>query len=182
LTVGKAAVLAGNPDNFLFIADTCTNATIGPGSSCAITIRFTPRSAGGIRARLVIPGNGRNSPQTVALDGTGQPTPPGAASIKPASLSFGPQEVTKPSSARTVTLTNSGASPLTVGHVVVTGANAGDFAVSADACSTQSLAPGASCTVDVRFTPGAEGARGAGRNWNGRGRPGGIGDSATPGF
>src|SRR5437588_723706 len=60
----------------------------------------------------------------------------------------------------TVTLTNTGAAPLTINSF----AASGDFAATstgASACPTSpaTLAAGANCTIDVTFTPTASGAR-----------------------
>jgi hypothetical protein len=46
-----------------------------------------------------------------------------------------------------------------VGGVSLTGANPGDFAISADSCSNQTIAPGASCSISVTYTPSATGTR-----------------------
>jgi hypothetical protein len=56
-----------------------------------------------------------------------------------------------PSAPQTVTVTNSGSVSVGVASVAVTGANAGDFSITSNTCSS-SLASGASCTVQVKFT------------------------------
>lgn len=71
--------------------------------------------------------------------------------LQPASLDFGGASMLTASDARAITVTNSGAASLQVGAMQ---ASAG-FKVDHD-CAT--LAPGASCTARVTFTPGAEGA------------------------
>ncbi len=71
--------------------------------------------------------------------------------LVPASLDFGGQSMNTTSPAQAVTLTNSTGSPLTVSSVSVSTY----FAVSHD-CTT--VAPAASCTANVTFTPTAEGA------------------------
>jgi hypothetical protein len=62
-----------------------------------------------------------------------------------------------------VQLTNTGTAPLTISNVAVTGDNAADFAISSDNCppAPATLGAGASCTVEVTFTPHASGARDA---------------------
>ncbi len=103
--------------------------------------------------------------------------------LSPASLNFGTVAVGTSSSAQTETLTNTGSSALNVSSVSVTGTNAGDFATSADTCSGQSLAAGASCTVAVTFTPTASGARTASLTYtdNAGNSPQSIGLSGTGG-
>src|SRR5262249_6378853 len=64
-------------------------------------------------------------------------------------LDFGTQPVTVPSSALTVTLTNTGASTITLNAPAITGANSADFAVDTTPVGhcTTTLASGANCTV-----------------------------------
>lgn len=77
------------------------------------------------------------------------------ASLDSRNAAFG--DVTLGASAtRTVTLTNSGENPLTLGPLTTAG---GGFSVSGGSCLTGSeYAPGASCTVIVGFAPASAGA------------------------
>src|SRR5207237_9824312 len=70
----------------------------------------------------------------------------------PATLDCGNQPVGSTSDARGVTLTNSGLAPLHLGTVAVTGTNSADFAIVSDSGET-TLAPGASRTITLRFSP-----------------------------
>lgn len=83
----------------------------------------------------------------------------GAISLNPSALGFGGQQVGTTSSARSVTLTNTAADPLTVHTVGLTGAHAPDYAVVADLCTGATLAPSESCAMSLTFTPRATGAR-----------------------
>ena len=51
--------------------------------------------------------------------------------------------------------------PLLTRATAIEGAHAGDFAIVSDGCSGRLLAGGESCFVGVRFTPSADGSRGA---------------------
>jgi hypothetical protein len=55
-------------------------------------------------------------------------------------------------------VTNNGSAGLTISAVGVSGANAGDFAISANSCSDASVAVNATCSVSVTFTPSTAGA------------------------
>jgi hypothetical protein len=88
------------------------------------------------------------------------PTPPAAAQVTPASLSFPAQAQSTVSTPQTVTITNTGISPLTVTGVVFAGADAGDFLIGSSSCGGPVLA-GQSCAVTVRFVPEAQGSRSA---------------------
>ncbi len=76
---------------------------------------------------------------------------PPAASLSPASLSFGAQPVESSSSAKTVTLTNSGNTALSITSLAVSGSSANNF-VESDNCGS-SVAAGANCAINVTFKP-----------------------------
>lgn len=93
-------------------------------------------------------------------DGTYVAAPPKAAvitvtassvSFTPTSLSFSEQHVGSTSTAKSLVLTNTGASPVAITSIVPTG----DFA--ATGCADPSLAAGASCSLSVTFAPTAAG-------------------------
>jgi uncharacterized protein (TIGR03382 family) len=85
-----------------------------------------------------------------------------AASVSPASLSFAATTVGQSASALSTTLSNTGNAALTVGTISVSGTAASDYSVSGGTCANgTSLAAGASCTVQVGFTPSASGTRSA---------------------
>jgi hypothetical protein len=81
----------------------------------------------------------------------------GAVSLSPPSLSFGGHLLGTTSAARTVTLTNVGATTLTISGIAIAGTNAADFAES-NTCGS-SLAANAHCTISVTFTPDQLGQR-----------------------
>jgi hypothetical protein len=82
-----------------------------------------------------------------------------AATPSPDTVSFGNLTIGVASSPQTVTLTNSGTAPLNISGVTVDGADAAMFMLT-HACSS-TLAAGASCSVQVVFTPAKGGARNA---------------------
>ncbi len=85
-------------------------------------------------------------------------TPQPAVSLSANALDFGIVAVGASSSPQTVRITNTGTAALSISGSAIAGTMAGDFRLSADGCSGQSVAPGASCTVNVTFTPAASGA------------------------
>ena len=66
-------------------------------------------------------------------------------------VAFASQTVNTTSGTQTVTLTNSGTAALTISSISITGANPADFS-QANNCPA-SLAVGASCSIQVSFTP-----------------------------
>jgi len=83
-----------------------------------------------------------------------------AASVAPATLSFGGATVGQDSAALATTLSNTGSAALNVGSIAVGGSNGGDFRLTGGSCASgASLAAGANCTVQLVFRPSASGAR-----------------------
>ncbi len=152
LTV-NSIVISGNNSADFAEADTCTGVTLAANASCTVTITYAPSVIGAEAATLTIVDTA-NSPRTVTLNGTGVLV---TATLGSTSLAFGNQLVATASAAQSVPLTNGGNRPLTIASIAVTGTNTGDFAET-DNCGS-SVAAGASCTINVTFTPGAAGSR-----------------------
>jgi acid phosphatase len=75
--------------------------------------------------------------------------------FSPASLTFGSRAVGTSSSAQFETFTNTGTGALTFGTETITG----DFSFTGQGNCSSSLAPGANCTISVKFTPTTTGTR-----------------------
>ncbi|MBZ5544919.1 MAG: choice-of-anchor D domain-containing protein [Acidobacteriia bacterium] len=80
---------------------------------------------------------------------------PAVVTLLPATLTFPNQEVGTTSAPHAVTLKNGTSSPLGIGSIAISGANSGSFAETNNCGS--SLAAGASCAINVTFTPTAAG-------------------------
>ena len=85
--------------------------SVAAGANCTINVTFKPAAAGTRTASVIVADTAVDSPQTVALSGTGDAP---VASASPSSVAFGNQAVGATSSAQPVTLTNSGTAVLTV--------------------------------------------------------------------
>jgi len=103
-------------------------------------------------------GNGVPPPNAPSGCGSGAPPTP-SASLAPANVPFGNQAVSTTSGQQPVSLSNNGNAPLTITGISITGIDITDFGQTNNCGS--SLAAGSSCTINVTFTPGALGARGA---------------------
>src|SRR5438046_2644669 len=80
-------------------------------SSYAFNITYTPTTTGTKNGTFTDNDNACSSPQTATLKGTGVSP---SANLSATTLKFGNQRVNSTSAAQTVTLTNSGTSPLTI--------------------------------------------------------------------
>ena len=132
--------------------------SLAEGSSCTVTITFSP-VAGGTRTATfaVVPPQYLPIVATTSLTGTGTALAP-AATIAPTTLNFGNQAVGTSSAAQTVTITNNGTSSLTFGSsgIAISSPAPQEFSQT-NTCGT-TLAVNQSCTVSVTFSPVVSGA------------------------
>ncbi len=137
--------------------DDC-GASVAPGGSCTLSVTFTPYLYESTTGSLTITDNASaTNPQTVPLNGSLAGV---SATLSPSSLPFGTWAQGSTSGAAAVTLTSTGVQPLTLTGVSFTGPNAGDFSEATSNCP-YGLAPGASCSIQITFTPSALGAESA---------------------
>ena len=119
------------------------------GSSCQIQVTFAPKQQGQKSASLFVSYDGKGSPQTVSLTGTGigQPT----VSLTPSKLIFSTQLIHTVSATQPATLTNTGSQSVSISGVGTTG----PFPESNGCPST--LTGGSNCQISVQFKPVARG-------------------------
>jgi hypothetical protein len=132
--------------------------SLAAGTSCTISVNFTPTTTGTRMGTITVTDSATGSPQTIPLSGSGvsSGTPTPAVSLSPSSLSFGNQVVGTTSAVKFVTLTNTGNATLTFsGSFLISS----DFAFGGLGTCGSTVAAGASCTISVKFTPTATGAR-----------------------
>jgi Cellulase (glycosyl hydrolase family 5)/Cellulose binding domain/Abnormal spindle-like microcephaly-assoc'd, ASPM-SPD-2-Hydin len=112
----------------------------------------TPTGFGiGLEQHLLALGGGGNA-------GTGgTPAPAPNVSLSTTSLALPTTQVGKSSAPSTITVTNTGTAPLSVQAAAIGGANASDFVLGTNTCT--SVAPNATCTLQVTFVPTVAGAR-----------------------
>jgi sugar lactone lactonase YvrE len=125
--------------------NTCQS-TLAAGSTCIVSVKYAPTVAGAESGTLTVIDN--LGSQIVSLAGTG--VVPGA-SLSSSQLMFGGQLINTSSLAQTVVFTNTGLAAIDIGSVATTS----NFTDSTNC--TGSVAPGASCSVNVIFTPATTG-------------------------
>jgi hypothetical protein len=131
--------------------DTCSS-TVAPSASCVFHVQFAPLSVGTFAGQIAVTDTGVGSPHIISFSGAGTGPPPGNVLLfSPSSLTFPTTATGGSSSPQTITVTNSGASTVTISGVALTGTGLGSYSI-ADSC-TGTLASLASCNVDVTFTP-----------------------------
>jgi hypothetical protein len=142
-----------NPGDFAETATTCA-ATVAAHGSCTISVVFSPVAPGTRSATLMVTDSATNSPQSLALSGTGVVP----VTLAPSSLTYAIQKVGTTSASKTVTVKNNLPVALSFTGVSFTGANPGDFLQTGGTCGA-SLASRATCTITVAFQPSAAGSR-----------------------
>ena len=74
LFINSAATRGANPLDFTQVDDGCSGLTLAPGTSCVVSIVFSPTASGTRSATFILTDNAANSPQTVPITGTGTGT------------------------------------------------------------------------------------------------------------
>lgn len=92
LTNLSAAITGADNTDFAIAASSTCGSSLAAGASCTYDINFTPSAVRGFNAALTITDSAPNSPQSVALSGTGVAAPDftiGATAANPATVSAG---------------------------------------------------------------------------------------------
>ena len=134
--------------------DNCP-ASMTNGSKCVMYVYFAPTASGTQNGSVTINSNGFFNPvNSIYLTGLGS-----ALSVTGAPVNFGNRLVKTTSAAKTVTVTNAGASAITMNGITLNEAT--DFAISSNTCPAagSTLAAGANCTIGLTFTPGSTGVK-----------------------
>ncbi len=154
-----------------FLSSTTCGATLAPNQTCTVTVTYSPlnQAAAGTTSplsntdtgTLVIESDALTSPEFIDLTGTAAPilvSSPGntaplvSFTASQSSLTFPSTSVGNVSPTQIVTLSNTGTRTIHIGALQTTP----DFTVAGN-CAT--LVAGASCTLDLTFTPQLPGTR-----------------------
>ncbi|HTC76685.1 MAG TPA: choice-of-anchor D domain-containing protein [Edaphobacter sp.] len=131
----------------------CAGITIAVGLTCTIQVRFLPTATGNRTGLLTVYGNVAGGQATAALSGTGSAAAP--IVLNPILVGFPSTTIGATSPVQNITISNTGATPVTLQTPSVSG---GDFKITANTCGA-SLAASTGCTVAIAFTPTASGTR-----------------------
>ena len=149
------------------IDPTTTSCLLTPGSAlaagatCQIGVLFKPATTGTLTANLVFLDNTVTNSNIVELTGVGEASAP---SFVPGTISF---PATAPSQTNTipVTVTNTGNVALQVSNITLSGTNADAFTFTGN-CTGGSIAPNATCALNVTFKPSSTGSYSAALNFS----------------
>jgi centrosomal CEP192-like protein/ASPM-SPD-2-Hydin domain-containing protein len=142
------SIFGGGADPGDFTQTNNCGSSLAVGVSCTINVTFAPAAIGNRSATLSVSDDAANSPQTVALSGTG--TAP--VTLSSTSFNFGTVLIGSSKSANPITLTNHMAVALAGINVAVTGS----AYTQTNTCGNTVPARG-TCTIAVTFTPTSAG-------------------------
>ncbi len=136
---------------YAFVFSSNCGATLAPGARCQVTATFYPFTTDTFSAFIFAEAQYQGDVQaSIPVTGTGVTAP--AALFCPNPVTFAAQAANTSSPPQPVILTNTGSASLAISSI----ATSGDFSQTSN-CGA-SLAPRASCTIDVVFSPTAFGA------------------------
>ncbi|HEU5321403.1 MAG TPA: choice-of-anchor D domain-containing protein, partial [Methylomirabilota bacterium] len=147
LTVNSYAFGPSSSSELSITAGPATPFTLAPGGSASVQVRYAPTVAGADRGSLVVVGGGGSASASLAGAAI-------AAGVEagPASLAFGGVPVGS-SDLRSFTVTNTGASNLTLTALRLGAGTSAAFVLIGDPVMPLTLAPGAAQAVQVLYTP-----------------------------
>ncbi len=135
----------------IFSATTDCGSAIPPGGSCQVRVSCTPSALVRVEGDLYIDHNASGGFRRVGLICTGAPLPVPKIDVSLTSIRFANQTLSTESAAQRITIKSVGNAPLAIGGI----GTAVPFAMRSDCPAV--LPEGATCSVDVTFTPSASG-------------------------
>jgi archaellum component FlaF (FlaF/FlaG flagellin family) len=133
-------------------SNSCGN-SLAPGASCAISITFSPKSAGQFSGLITIVDSASSEPQVIEVSGSGT-----VVGVSPTSLSFCSQKVGTKSAPQVVTAVNHSGTQMLFEGIDIGGTDRNDFSET-DNCTGRFIPPGGGCQVSVTFAPTKTGLR-----------------------
>jgi YVTN family beta-propeller protein len=154
ISINKIAISGSGETPREFLALPLCPPTLAAKFSCIVLVTFIPShdQTATQSASLVISDSAAGSPQSVPLSGT--PINP-QASLSPFVLNFAPQKVGSTSAAQTITVENTGTTPLTLGTISING----NFTLAAGTTCAKggTVNPSTACIIHVAFAPKSKG-------------------------
>jgi len=154
---GSAAIISAEsitgPDasSFSILVENCLDQPLPNGSSCELTLRFSPTTTGELNATLNLTNNITGSPHKLNLTGTGLTQVPLFCSDVVKTSEYGIVNIGT-STVHSIVITNCGTADMFITNAVLSGAT-GDFVIVSAPCTNSTIAPNTSCAIGVRFAP-----------------------------
>lgn len=154
LTLASLTLGGASSSDFALAGDCASGATIAPGGTCTMQLTFAPTAVGARSGTLTVASNASNGNPIVTLSGSGVQY---AIAVNPAAATL--QSVVGTMSApMQAVVTNTGASPITLSSITVSGPFVMQQGSNSCGAGPMDLSPGQSCSVYVAFMPAEAGA------------------------
>jgi len=158
LVISGTPTLSGDASFSNPMTGSCGNAHLAPGASCQTNIIYSPTTNAAASGQLTFTDDSNSNPGShQSIDLTGTVLLPGIQST-PTAQAFADLAVGRLSTRKVITVKNTGGDDLHVTGFAITGINPGSFVLGNNSCDS-AIAPGATCTVNVRFGPVKTGNR-----------------------
>ena len=152
-TAAPGVVVSTNNAAFVIGNDGCTGQTLAKtNGSCTLTLTFTPAATGapGAYSGLLTASSTGGNPFNLPITATA--SVPAALTVVPNPLAFNGISLNTQSGDGILTITNTGGA--STGAITVPAGLGNGFVISGNTCSA-ALLPTQSCTMSIRYTPGA---------------------------
>ncbi len=146
LTISSVTIGGPYVSDFAIDDETCTAAPIAAGSSCTVTVAWTAKPYNETVSIFATSDSARAQAGITAFGPSGSPLTAPAPTFPDTLLNT----ATDPA---TVVVTNAGTQSFHVNSATVLGLGAGDFMIAEDACTGATLAPAATCSLDLIAVP-----------------------------
>jgi hypothetical protein len=156
VAIAPAPVATVNGTADFAAGGSCAGTMLSPGGTCTVPVSFLPIATGMRTSVLTVYANVPGGQGTVALSGSA--TTAAAIVLNPVAATFATTNVGSTSAVVNVTVSNTGGLPSGIQSIALSGAQAGDFHVTANTCGA-SLPSQTGCTVSIVFQPVTPGAR-----------------------
>jgi hypothetical protein len=151
-TGALATALTG--EGFVIAADRCDGVVLAPTEVCTIDVQFQPTTPGAAHAAVEVSASPGGA---LRFELTGTAYAPGDLAFDATTHDFLIVDAGTASAGTTFTLTNRGGSPTGALSTTI-GGDSAQFTVMSDQCHGMTLAPGASCAIQIQFAPATYGA------------------------
>jgi hypothetical protein len=153
LTLASLTLGGSSVGDFVLAGNCTSGATVAAGGTCTMQLSFAPSAVGTRSATLTVASNAANGSPVVTLSGSGVQY---AIAVNPASASLQSTVGTMSASVQAV-VTNSGASPITLWSITISGPFVMQPGSNSCGEGPMDLVPGQACSVYVAFMPAAAG-------------------------
>lgn len=153
LTLASLTLAGSSVGDFALAGDCTSGATVAAGGTCTMQLSFVPTAVGTRSATLTVASNAANGSPVITLSGSGVQF---AIAVNPASVALQSTVGTMSASVQAV-VTNSGASPITLSSITISGPFVMQPGSSSCGEGPMDLIPGQACSVYVAYMPVAAG-------------------------